>query len=343
MHKTQGFDNFRGFGGGNGARTEYFQLLNGETATNDILDGVDTTWNRVPGGAEIGRLADEIISQFNSQDPAASVPALLKLKSELAALSSTDSVVAEKRAQLDKILQACLGLSVVTGIPQADVVPGEKLKLNLSVNLTSSFPVRWTAVRFPATQREQKISGALRAGEPAVIQVAQTLPTDSLLSQPYWLREEPSLGTFRVDDATLIGQPENPPAFVVQYIFAIAGQTLTIVDEPVEALYDSAKSGMNHLLPWIPSLFEARRTLKVIPPVSLHCDNEVALFTPGSSRNVSVEIAAARADIRGELSLNAPASWKISPAKHRSYCRCRLSGRNLPPPSPFERSPRRRK
>ena len=53
MHKTQGFDNFRGFGGG-GARTESFQLLDGEPATNDIMDGVDTTWGRVPGGAEIG-------------------------------------------------------------------------------------------------------------------------------------------------------------------------------------------------------------------------------------------------------------------------------------------------
>jgi LmbE family N-acetylglucosaminyl deacetylase len=53
MHKTQGFDNFRGFGGGAGA--ESFQLLAGEPATNDILDGVDTTWTRFPGGADIGK------------------------------------------------------------------------------------------------------------------------------------------------------------------------------------------------------------------------------------------------------------------------------------------------
>ena len=52
MHKTQGFDNFRGFGGNSG--TETFQLLAGDPATNDILDGVDTTWGRVPGGAEVG-------------------------------------------------------------------------------------------------------------------------------------------------------------------------------------------------------------------------------------------------------------------------------------------------
>ena len=127
MHKTQGFDNFRG-GGGGGARTETFQLLAGEAATNDILDGVDTTWSRVSGGAEIGKLADEIIAQFNPQNPAASVPALLKLKSQLATLQAKDSVVEEKRAQLDKILQACLGLEIETTISNAEVVPGEKIE-----------------------------------------------------------------------------------------------------------------------------------------------------------------------------------------------------------------------
>ena len=57
MHKTQGF----GIGGppvNEGSRIEPFVLLAGEPATSDLLDGVDTTWNRVPGGAEIARSVD---------------------------------------------------------------------------------------------------------------------------------------------------------------------------------------------------------------------------------------------------------------------------------------------
>src|SRR4051812_24617257 len=94
MHKTQGFDTFRG-GGGGGARSESFQLLAGDSATNDIFEGVDSTWSRVPGGSDIGKLADDIISQFDSQNPAASVPQLLKLRSQLTALQTKDPVVAE--------------------------------------------------------------------------------------------------------------------------------------------------------------------------------------------------------------------------------------------------------
>src|SRR4029077_82087 len=58
MHKSQGF----GSVGTRGTANESFQPLAGEPATNDILDGVDTTWNRISNGAEMGKSADEIIT-----------------------------------------------------------------------------------------------------------------------------------------------------------------------------------------------------------------------------------------------------------------------------------------
>ena len=309
MHKTQGFDNFRG-GGGGGTRTETFQLLAGDSATNDIMDGVDTTWNRVPGGGEIGQLAGEIISQFNPQDPSASVPALLKLKSQLAALSVKDSVVTKKSAQLDHILQNCLGIEVETTIPQAEVVPGEVLKLHYAfivrsdIAARSGVSVQWVGTRHPAIKNELKVPIVSMANTgQGTSDETITLPASTPLTQPYWLREDPTAGMFRVADAKLIGQPENPPVFPVEYIFKVGDQTLVVADEPVQAGTESGK-------------FEARRTLKVIPPVSLHCENEVALFAPASSHDVSVEVMAARSDVKGEVSLDAPIGWKITPAEH---------------------------
>ena len=82
MHKTQGFGNFT-VPGRNGPRIETFQLLDGAPMTNDVLDGVDTTWNRFSGGAEVGKLADEIIAQFDPQNPAASVSELLRLRDRI--------------------------------------------------------------------------------------------------------------------------------------------------------------------------------------------------------------------------------------------------------------------
>jgi LmbE family N-acetylglucosaminyl deacetylase len=288
MHKTQGLGGFRRRNGDE-ARTERFQLLAGSPVTNDIMDGVDSTWNRVPDGAAIGVAADQIIAQFNPQNPSGSVPALLELRSKLAALAANDLVIAEKRAQLDKILQASLGLEFETTISPSEVVPGEEIKLRHTATIDSGTPVRWVAVRYPGVNREISEGVDLHAGQPASTESTQTLSANTPLTEPYWLREEGTPGMSRVDDASLIGRPENPPAFPVEQVFEVGGQTLVVPDDSIR--------------------------LDVIPPVWLSFVSDIALLPPGTSRSVEVEITASRADATGILQLDAPADWKVSPAK----------------------------
>jgi len=301
MHKTQGFDNFRGFGGGNGPRYESFALLDGAPATNDILDGVDTTWNRVVGGAEVEKLTDAVIANFNPQDPAASVPELLEIKKRVAALGNNDSVIDEKRRQLDRIIQESLGLMVETTIPDAEVVPGEPLKMHLTATIQSTnVPVRWVAARYPSTKGEFSIGAELAVQHPVSYDSAETLPASTPLSQPYWLREDHDAGMFRVADPNLIGRPENPPVFPIEQIFEVGGQTLVVPDGPVQIATNQAKD-------------EIRRRLDAIPPVSLDFGSEVELFAPGKSRPVEVAVTAYRAGLAGTVRLETPAGWKVKP------------------------------
>jgi LmbE family N-acetylglucosaminyl deacetylase len=299
MHKTQGFGNFTGFGG-RGNRGESFHLLDGAPATNDIMDGIDTTWARVSGGAEIGRLTDELIAKFNPQDPAASVPAVLALRQQLASLPP-DRLVDEKRRQLDRILQACLGLSVETSIPNAEIVAGEKLQMRHTAVVHSGIPVRWVGARYPLIDRELKKPLDLRKDAPANRAAVQTLPAGTPLSQPYWLREDHPAGMFRVADASLIGRPENPPAFPIEQIFEVGGQTLIVPDEPKQLGVHDGKDNPG-------------RRLEVIAPVSLRFLSDVRLFAPGAERTVEVEITAHRAE-SGTLRLDAPADWRVAPAE----------------------------
>ena len=298
MHKTQGFGSI----GTRGTATESFHLLGGEPATKDIMDGVDTTWGRVPGGAEIGRLTDEAIARFDPQNPAASVPALLTLRSRLAALP-TDSVISDKRRQLDRIVQRCLGLYVETVIPLAEAVPGETLKMRHTAIVRADFPVRWTAVRYPTSGDELATSADLKPNQAVNHESSKVLPAGTPPSQPYWLREEGTIGMFRVDDTSLIGRPENPPAFPVEYVFEVGGQTLVIPDEPVQVIGDRVKG-------------EIRRRLEVIPPVSLNFPEDLELFAPGTTRPVVVEVTSARAGATGTLHLETPADWKVTPATY---------------------------
>lgn len=296
-HKSQGFGNFGGFGGG-GPRTAGFLVLDGQPAAGDIMDGIDTSWARVPGGAEIGPAADEIIAKFDPNDPSASVSALLVLRKKLAALPASP-LLESKRGQLDRILQDCLGLSVVTTTPVAEAVPGEKLTLRSTAVLRSKIPVTWLA-----SDGSPGLSIGLAPGRPVIREVETVVPPDDPPSEPYWLRRDSPVGSFEVEDSSLIGRPENPPVLPIAQRFRIGGEdgaVLAIETTPVLAGTEDRP-------------VEARRALQIVPPVSLSFANEVRLFAPGSRREVTVEVTAARAGTKGELSLSAPAGWKIDPA-----------------------------
>lgn len=300
QHKTQGFGNFS-IPTGNGPRFESFQLLGGDAATQDILEGVDSTWNRFSGGDEIAKLGREALEKFNRQDPSASIPALLTLRSQLARLPA-DPVIGDKRLQLDRILQACIGLEVQTSVPQAEVVPGENLVMRHTVVVHSAEPVRWVGVRYPRTRRELKKPIALKPNEPAVVERTETLPESTALSQPYWLRMEPETGTFRVEDPALIGLAENPPVFAVEFVVEVRGQTLVISDEPVETAPSTAQA-------------KVERRLDVIAPVSLMFTSAVELFTTMGEREIEIEVTALRPAARGTVQVDAPVGWKLTLAK----------------------------
>ena len=129
------------------------------------------------------------------------------------------------------------------------------------------------------------------------------VPTDAPMTQPYWLREEGSNGIFRVDDPNLIGAAENPPTFPIQYIFEVGGQNLVVNDEPVAIEQAAGK--------------ERRRRLDVVPPVSLRFSSDVSLFLPGSTRTVTVEVLAMRAEQTGSLRIETPAGWKATPPEEK--------------------------
>ncbi|HEY8751732.1 MAG TPA: PIG-L family deacetylase [Tepidisphaeraceae bacterium] len=302
MHKTQGFGNFGGGrgGAGGGARNESFQLLAGEPATQDILDGVDTSWARVAGGAEIGKLTSEVIGKFNRQDPAASVPALLEIHARRAALPD-GPLLGEKRRQLDRIIQECLGLSVETVAGEPEVVPGEAVKLRHTATVRSAVRVKWVGVKYAASPEQLKDVVELHRNEAATRVGMLKLPGDMPLTQPYWLREAHEPGMFTVSDSLLIGLPEAPSSLGIEQVFEVGGQRIVVADEPVHLTGDQSKGG-------------DRYRLDVIPPVSIALASEVRLFAPGGDGAVEVKLTGARAGVAGKLELQAPAGWKVSPA-----------------------------
>lgn len=301
MHKTQGLGGFTSRVG-SGPNVQNFMLLAGDPVPSDLMDGVDLTWNRYPGGAEIGEMTAAVLAQFKPDNPAAAVPALLELHRNLAALP-VDPLIADKRVQLDRILQTCLELIVETIAETAEVVPGEKLEIDSTISATApkdSFAyLGWRATGAKGFLLA-KGQGTWDGKHTLHAHIISTIPLTQPVTQPYWLRADGAAGIARVDDPSLIGRPENPPAISITHLFRIGDQQLEVADEPVFV----ARNAQG----------EHRRRVDIIPPVSLALNSEIYLIAPGASKNVTVEVTAARAKTGGALRLEAPAGWKVAPA-----------------------------
>jgi LmbE family N-acetylglucosaminyl deacetylase len=313
MHQTQGLA-----GAVNRARTgpneQSFMLLAGEplpgdrpgqtpagqqagtVSTDDLMNGVDTTWARYPGGVEIGNLTAAALAQFKTDDPAASVPALLALRTKLIALPS-DPLVTDKLAQLDRIILSCLGLKVETTVARAEALPGETIQIHYAINLAArNIPVRYQFTRSPVLKGSVELDRDLVAGEILEGNLNGVLLADTPVTQPYWLRADGAAGISRVDDPILIGRAENPPAVPLYHSFLVGGQTLVIPGEPVPQTVDAR-----------------RQRLDVIPPVSFALNSDIYLVPPGATKSVTVEVTAARAGSGGVLRLELPPGWSAAP------------------------------
>ena len=119
MHKSQGV----GSPPRRGAGKSYFQLLDGPPMTSSPLDGVDTSWTRVPDSNDVAKKVQDVISSFNPTDPAASVTKLFEIRKALALLKD-DSWVATKQGEVDRLIAACLGLYIEASTEQSTVTPG---------------------------------------------------------------------------------------------------------------------------------------------------------------------------------------------------------------------------
>ena len=296
MHKSQGV----GRPPLRGARKEYFKPLEGKPMTSALFDGVDTNWSRVANSEPVAAKIRQIISDFHPADPAASIAELLELRQALSELKDGDWV-SEKKAELDQIIAACLGLHVEASTTNATITPGQTADIKLEAINRCNIPVTLQEVRFPLSGDSTRIDKALPPDELIAKNVSCKIPENTPYSQPYWLRQPGTLGTFAVDDQKLIGLPENPPHLPIEITLQVSGQELRYV---VDTRYRTVD----------PVAGELRQSLVIAPPVFTDFANPVLMFATNQPKSVSVRVIASTGPVKGQLKLTAPDGWHVDPA-----------------------------
>lgn len=296
MHKSQGF----GVAPSRGPDLEYFRVLAGEPAARSIFDGIDFSWTRVPGGKKIGEHVARIRAAFLPTAPSRSIPELLALRGEMAALAE-HPWKADKLAEVDELVAACAGLYAEAAVADTVAVPGGEVRVTFTVVNRSPAALTLRELRLPGGARIA-VDQALGDNQPVTVERTFTLPPESDYTQPYWLAEPPAPGHWTVRDAALIGRPAQPP-LAAELVVAVGGATLTL------------RRALEHK--WVdPVAGERWRALEVLPPVSVTPRASLLVFPDATTpRSLTVRLQANRAAVSGELSPELPAGWRAEPAR----------------------------
>lgn len=299
MHKSQGF----GAGVERGPRKEYFKPTAGDPLpeNGDLFGGIDATWGRVPGAESLPDALRKLLVEYRPEAPAGSVPRLLAVRAVLAPLAGREPWAASKLADLDEIIAACLGLHLAAVTEKPAARPGEALPMSVEAVNRSPLPVRLKGLRLPLTGETVAVDAPLASDAPMFVKkFAPRLPADLPLSQPYWLREPGTVGTFNVVDQTLIGRPENPPAFPVEAVLDVVGTEVVYLLTPRFREVDSVAG-------------ERTEPLVIAPPVFVELPRPVFVFGDVGPKTFEVRAAASAERFDGELALEVPAGWSVEP------------------------------
>ncbi len=125
MHKSQGF----GAAERKGSLPAYLVTVAGAPAAKDILDGVDTSWNRIPGGAEVGRILAKAEASYQPEKPESIQPLLLEARALAAKLQ--DPLAQRKLPEFDEAIRLCSGLWLDATVANPVQVEGKPVKLSL--------------------------------------------------------------------------------------------------------------------------------------------------------------------------------------------------------------------
>ena len=304
QHKSQGF----GAAERRGSVINYYKQTQGEAAKSDILEGVNTSWSRYPGGERVGDLFKKISAEFDATNPQKSIPSLLMALDELDRLGASDAWapranpwIEVKRRELLEVIRAAAGISIDVSAADSIVNPGGEIAMNVAVVNRSDYPLRLAAIASLYANPGKAPGTALANNKPVRTDVSIKLPEDYRYSQPYWLRKTPSKGMFEVDDQRLIGLAENPPAIPI---------TVTLQDDQNRALIYTVPVVFRRT---DPVRGEEVRAVDVVPPVVARFDETVVVFPDTKSKTVTVHLQSLGGTGDINVKLRAPEGWRISP------------------------------
>ncbi|WP_395066887.1 PIG-L family deacetylase [Flavobacterium sp.] len=296
-HQSQGF----GSSGTRGEEEEYLEFLKGESLQDktNIFEGIDTTWNRVKNGKEIGEILSNVQINFDYKNPATSIPELLKAYSLINKLEDLHWKKI-KLEEIKKIISACTGLYLEATTKSNEITKNKLFMVDLEVINRSSVKMIWKGIESFSVYKNILKDTELTNNISKIVSVELNIPNEFQYNQPYYLKEKGTVGMYRVEDQKNIGKPDIIREATVIFLIEINGITIPFERNIVYKYNDDVKG-------------EVYQPLDIVPIVTSSIQEKVYIFPNNKDKIVSVKIKAGKENINGAVHLEVPNNWKVTP------------------------------
>ena len=298
QHLCQGFGRLST----RGAQNEYVEFLKGTPLKDekDIFSGINTTWNRLKNGGEIGEILYKVEEGFDFVNPSKHLPALIQSYRKIQQLEDKHWAKIKEKEVLEIIL-ATAGLYLEASAVSSSAVPNSMIQVNFEALNRSEFTIDISSLRILPSGKIIAKNQNLAFNKK--LNFKETISTENApYSAPYWLEKEASLGMYSVDNQLLIGLPETPRPLQVQFNLLINKEAISIVKNVVRRYAERA-------------IGEIYEPFEILPKVTTKLHDKVIIFSDDTMQEVLVEVRAGAANTSGKVRLEVPNNWTISPAE----------------------------
>ena len=294
QHKSQGFGSSPTYG----PRTEYFELIRGDEPTNDVFDGIDTSWNRIDGGASIAQLMEDILDQYDFKAPYKSVPDLLKVYRLVLQLNDQELLL-EQSNKLKEIIKAAIGLELQYNTSKPFGIPHELLQVALNVVNLGPLSIKLNSIDIGQTKLI--IKQAIEKYDSYSSRHDLTL--DDFLTTPFWLLEKKDEANYTVKDQSIQHLPDTPEKIKAVFSFEIDGVMIEFEESLKYRTNDPVKG-------------EVVERFQVVPQATFGFDQSSYLFSNNQSHQINIQVTSHGPNFQGNLSIDSPNGWEITPNHH---------------------------
>ncbi|QNK78122.1 PIG-L family deacetylase [Winogradskyella sp. PAMC22761] len=301
QHLCQGFGRLTQ----RGTQEEYIEFLKGDdlNGSENIFEGIDTSWNRVEGGQAIETLLKSIETNFNFKNPASHLPQLLEAYKLVQNLKD-EHWKTVKSKELKEIIEACAGLYLEVSAKSPNAAPNSEVTLDMEVINRSTSKIELLSYQLSTLQNGTSKKITLKNNQKLNFEERITIPQNSDYTTPYWLNKEASLGMYHVENQKLIGLPETPRAIFVDFNLLIEGTPISF-KKPVVYRYSKPDKG------------ELYRPFEIIPIVSASISDKVFIFENDQQKEIEVTVKAGKNNLSGYVQMAYPKDWSIFPEKQK--------------------------